>query len=507
MGDIRSNYFEDVGKRKPNSRRSSCGATGGSDTSQQTSGRKQRRMAIDNTGNQVFRFNISRNASVILTTLFIVLSLLFAILTYVGAAVLFGGAGILCLLAAFFFSCKIKDSSKTEKIHVETRPRFLDLEKMQAGLDKEGDGFKIYGREGNPGKEDVSAAYVTSEEINEMFVTKPIWGKLSNELYSFPEELLPFAAYLKDDRDKTLSRYATLRPDKDVVGLSGDMNRKLFEAEIPIVEVTPVTRSAVQTTDDAFDKLILNVKKKDDQKVLYDGKSLSVGDDGSLVRFSDSKSANEIDIHSLIMTSDGYLVLRVGSEKHPLAPRRVVSSASASLLPKELRDDAPLQFSMVDCIHNKIRFLYNLPGETKVCTSSCGFARILKRGGAPEFYFLTRIDMTLEELRSFYIDPTCLFVDEILDNTVPDLETVESTAEYIADALEKVRVSSGGNISTSTSALLHVMLDACYNENMSKKVIGRLDTWQEISEKCTGTTEFPLVSSDKEQSDAIQEQG
>ena len=116
-------------------------------------------------------------------------------------------------------------------------------------------------------------------------------------------------------------------------------------------------------------------------------------------------------------------------------------------------------------------------------------------------------DVSSLKIRSFYIDPTCLFVDEILDNTAPDLATVESTAEYIANALEKVRVSSGGNISTSTSALLHVMLDACYNENMSKKVIGRLDTWQEISEKCTGTTEFPLVSSDKEQSDAIQEQG
>lgn len=424
---------------------------------------------IDNSKQQVFERNVKHNrwaiAAVVLFVACALSTLLFGILS---TPIVFS---IIIILAIGAFACsmQIKDSSKEEQLSVIESERSLSPDAIRDDL---GDDYQVYGRNGLP-LEYGEDGYVMSKKVNGLYSTLPIWAVVPEELYKLPEKTIKYTAYLKGDRDKQLSKFAALRPNKAVMGLSSDINEELFNDEHPTVEMHLATRFAVQVTDDAAQKSILN-KKRIKDRVVFDGHELSDKGNGALISISMSELVNEVDIHSLMISNDGYIMFARGTKEHPLRPGKVISSASCSFLPTEFEDGRPVQESMIESIHNKIHVLYDIPTDTEIKSSFCGFARMLPRGGAPEFYCLTRIDLSKDELIKAHRDVTSEFIDETLESVVPELTTVEDAAEYIRAGIKKVRENAGDLISLSASAMLTAIDGAMSETASSRKALRRI---------------------------------
>ena len=425
---------------------------------------------IDEAKQQVLEHNVRRNMWAIATMICFTACVVSGFLIYAIPPRISLILVAVFAVATFFCVAMIKDSSKTESLEVIDNPEPLRIDVIRQGLSED---EEIYGYGGEVLREDGDKGYIMSTEVNKLFVLNPIWVHVSDELYRLPEQTVPWAAYLRDYRHKELTKYAALRPDKAVVGLASDIDKKLFESEKPTIEMHKLTRYAVQITDDAFGKKILNSKKKGPDKTVFDGREPAMDDEGHLLPLSKSQLGHEVDIQTLIVSSDGYLMFSRGTKEHPLRPERVIASAACSFLPSEVQD-RPVQESMIESIHNKIRVLYDIPDGTDMRSSFCGFVRILSRGGSPEFYCMTRLDMTKDEIIKAHRDPTSEFVEELLKDMVPELDSVEDASEYVADAIVSLQKAFSGDISLSASAMLSVIIDAMHDPLVAGKVMRRI---------------------------------
>lgn len=367
--------------------------------------------------------------------------------------------------ACLFCTLHIKETSKTEQLSVADNPSSLDVHALTAAMP---DHVRALGNDGKE-TENTTECFLASKELNRLFVTRPLWAKVPDEPYRLPEQVLPFISHLKDYRNASLADVLALRPDKEVAGLAGDISEELFDSERPEVEIDIVTRYSVQVTDDAFNKLVVN-KKKISDKVVFDGRSLALDAEGHLKGFSASGVCNEIDIQSLIVSSDGYLMVARATDEHPLYPGKKVASAACSLLPSEI-ESRPLQESMVESLHSKIDELYDIPGKKVLKSSFVGMTRMMPRGGAPEFYCLTFASMSKEEIVASHRDPST----ELVPEKIGTEEEHESgfCAQDIAETMENVL--AGGDVnSLSLMALAIVAKEALLDDDMLRKISGRL---------------------------------
>lgn len=426
---------------------------------------------VDDTMHQVVEHNARKNKMAIAT----VALFLCAVASVVALYITSGNVAALIAAIAFFaaaFVCafRITDSSKKEDLAVM---RFVTLPSCRAIDEGLREGEKLYGIDGNELDHDTDRCFVMSLDLNRKFTTLPLMCEIPEELYRFPEEVLSYTPYLKSSRDRELSQFIALRPDKVVMGLESDIDMQAFEDGAAPIKMHKVSRSAVQVTDDAFSKIIINKLKMHD-KVVFDGRALCLDENGRLIPFSRSHSANEVDIHSLMISNDGYLMFRRGKDSHPLFPKLVVSSAACSLLPDECDLSRPIQESMIRSIHNKIHVIYDFPDTVDMKSSFVGFSRIIQRGGAPEFYCITRVDLTKDEIIACHRDETAEFMEDGLEEMVPRLDTVDNAALYIARAITSLREALPRDISLSTSALLLAVEDAFYDLTMAGKALRRI---------------------------------
>ena len=426
----------------------------------------------DDTRQQVIEHNARRNKMTIITMALFLVTLVAAIVLYLTESAVALAVAIVALIGTFAAAFHITESSKTESLLVLRSTTPPSCEAIKAGLDAE-HGERLYGADGNELDRDTDQCFTMSLDVNRLYTTLPLMVEIPEERYRFPESVLSYTPYLKTSRDRELSKFAALRPDKVVMGLGSDINMETFEDISKPIKMYTVSRSAVQVTDDAFSKIIIN-KLKIHDKVVFDGHSLCLDDEGRLIPFSQSGSANEVDIHSLMISNDGYLMFRRGKQSHPLFPNKVISSAACSFLPEEVDVSRPVQESMIESIHNKIHVLYDFPDTVDTKSSFVGYARIIERGEAPEFYCITRVNLGKDELIACHEDSTAEFVDEALTEMVPMLDSVDNAALYIARSITALRESLPRDISLSTSALLLAVEDAFYDVRIAGKALRRI---------------------------------
>lgn len=429
-------------------------------------------MTNDISRKQVARYNVKRNVwAIIAMSLFVIDALCVLLFNVLDATIVLAIMGILSILA-FVAALQIKDVSKTERLAVATSPFDVDTAKIMAGCNA---GNTLYDRHGKPATSDSNAAdcYMMSFEANHDFVRFPVYATISDTSYSLPEEVIPYAGILKEDRNKEFSALNASRADKDVTGLASDITPELFGSDHPTITVNHLTRYAVQVTDDAFNKIIIN-KKKISDKIVFNGHDLALTKDGHLKAFADSKMANEIDIHSLIISNDGYLMLARGTEDHPLRAGQIIASASCSLLPDEI-EAKPIQESMVGSIHAKIRKSFIIPDSTDIQSSFCGFARMIQRGGAPEFYCITRIGMSKDELVCAHCDATSTFMYDLpCANMQIDLSNNDDIRQQLADYMQQARKVADNDIAVSASALFMSVEEAMGDMPTAGKIMRRI---------------------------------
>ena len=431
-------------------------------------------MRVDNTIKQVTEHNIQVNKMTILTMVFFLCCVIMAVLTYIFPYWYVGAICIVFLVITIICAFNIRDTSKTENLRIIQNTSPLPIAQIESGLSPN---KNIIGLDGQKAQEDASSAFIYAHDESRAFILKGHSPYIEERLYEFPNIILPYTAYLKDNRDKELSRYAALRPDKVVMGLRSNLSVEELQNDMP-VKIQTVSRSAAQITDDSFNKIIIN-KKRVNNKIIFNGRDLSILPDGRLISFEDSKNANEIDIHTIIISSDGYVMFRKGTSAHPLFPGKMITSASCSLT-NNVDMSRPIQESMISDIHKKIMEIYHLPQNAKMSSSFLGFSRILDRGGAPEFYAITRMSLKKSEIVKIHDDETARF-SSLTDSLVPSLATTEDAASYLHDAVSKLRQHSQDEISISAAALFFVLQQAMEDEEMFTKIFQRIGIYKRPS--------------------------
>jgi hypothetical protein len=313
-------------------------------------------------------------------------------------------------------------------------------------------------------------------DLNHLFCTKSLYAKYNTEDHRLPETVIPYATVLKQDRNEELSRKQSRRDNKNVLGLTTTITKELFDSEDNNLGVNNITRYSVQVTDDAFNKIVVNTKKVAN-KVTFTGRSLAINEkDGTLYSYEESGLSNEIDVESLILTRDGYWLVAVGTNDHPLNEGKVVPSIAGSLLPEEL-DNKTIQECMISSIHNKIQTSFNLPVTTTMRSSFCGYSRIIARGGAPEFYCITYIDATRDELIKAQIDKTIVYPIELFGLVHKPVEFASSntaTATSMVNTINTIWLHADNKLSTSAAALYNAITNALANEDTRNKIFHRL---------------------------------
>lgn len=249
----------------------------------------------------------------------------------------------------------------------------------------------------------VTDAFIYDELVNRKFITsRDLYVDLIDG-YEPPDAVLDCMEVLEQARKNELSELGASSRNVSVLGLAEDITSEMLMEEHNL-RLHPMSRSMVQITDDAFGKVVYDA----DGNVAMDGHELSITKRGTLLPIGRSLSANEIDIHALVVTEDGWVVWRRGTNRHPLYPNLECTSASASLESRHLKLDMRFQAVINDCIRERIRQNYGLTDDVGVYCCTIGMARIIGRNGAPEFYVLCKVNMPKDELLAHYADNTCI---------------------------------------------------------------------------------------------------
>ena len=120
---------------------------------------------------------------------------------------------------------------------------------------------------------------------------------------------------------------------------------------------------------------------------------------GHLRTLAESALANAIGVSTLAVTADGAFVLVRQSRLNVTSPMLLAPSGSGSLDPRDLgRRTATLQDILRRGMHRELREEMAIRLDEIKGTTVTGFARWLDRGAKPEFFGLTRLLVTGDDL-------------------------------------------------------------------------------------------------------------
>ena len=113
-----------------------------------------------------------------------------------------------------------------------------------------------------------------------------------------------------------------------------------------------------------------------------------------------SELADIVGVSTVAFTADGFLVLVNQSSRNSASPLLLAPSGSGSLEPRDLSAGDTLRTVLAAGMEREMcEETGLLPGEV-TATRLVGFARWMERGAKPEFFGLTRLSVTRDELRS-----------------------------------------------------------------------------------------------------------
>lgn len=144
------------------------------------------------------------------------------------------------------------------------------------------------------------------------------------------------------------------------------------------------------------------IKSREDDAILYDGFSLFVSGD-IIHNLQTTYCCNHIGVSTMAITRDGYLVMTHQSAGAMQSPDLLAPSGSGSV---DLRDwrryhNEFLIDAMERELLEEVGLSHRRRAERKACiagTKLVGFARLLNRGGKPDFFGVTFLKRTREQL-------------------------------------------------------------------------------------------------------------
>jgi len=166
----------------------------------------------------------------------------------------------------------------------------------------------------------------------------------------------------------------------------------------------------------------------------FDGGILLSDDNHSVFSLEQSPCSNHIGVSTLAFSNDGYCILSVQGKKNLSQPNSLIASGSGSINYRDLKHCHCLNELLRKSMERELREELNLPHNSCLKTIVVGYCRILNRGGKPEFFGITNVDMSKKEIEDSH--KTNKEIDEELMNRpiffqFKDLETLFSSFSNI----------------------------------------------------------------------------
>lgn len=131
----------------------------------------------------------------------------------------------------------------------------------------------------------------------------------------------------------------------------------------------------------------------------FDGKSLLVYEGNVLRPLYDSPCSNYLGVSTLAVTKDKRIILLRQSSKAAVNRRMWAPSGSGSVDYKDLKKAKTIQDLVGMAMERELREECGLKNrKIKMKTKVIGFARLLERGGKPDFFGITYVDVNCSEI-------------------------------------------------------------------------------------------------------------
>lgn len=230
---------------------------------------------------------------------------------------------------------------------------------------------------------------IASPEVNKLLNAKPLPFEFDGR-YRLPEDLRRTAPFVL--KDAFTSGKEIFNAPK--IRLATDITTRSFDGEPLRLQKTDYFSGLASN-----DMVGVEIRKGD--KRIFDGKTI-VTDNVSLFSLARSPASNHIGVSVLAFTSDGHLLMTASSLRSMQNTGQTTPSASGALAPEDFSDagERGLQFAIAAAAKRELREEFDLDPSDEIEVRLTGYARLLGRGGKPEFYAVASIN---RPLRSFHV--------------------------------------------------------------------------------------------------------
>jgi 8-oxo-dGTP pyrophosphatase MutT (NUDIX family) len=153
---------------------------------------------------------------------------------------------------------------------------------------------------------------------------------------------------------------------------------------------------------------------------MFAGDSLFVAD-GKVLSLAQSSGSNAVGVSTLALTSDDVLVISRQGERSAVSASLLAPSGSGSADWADARRAAGLRDFLVRVAERELREECGLPRDTPMTSQVLAYARLLHRGGKPEFYCFTQLEVPYAEIRVRRQERALMFEHEALRIDEPHL--------------------------------------------------------------------------------------
>lgn len=292
--------------------------------------------------------------------------------------------------------------------------------------------------------------YLYSPKVNQMIFELPgIKYTKSKFCYQIPKDMrkyVPFALKKRLQSNRQLFNGKSW-------GLATDLSIQTKEVEIKKTKYFDM----LATNHLVFKK----IRSKYNISELFDGTKLIYGDDNQIIRLSESAMSDIIGVNTLAITKDGYLIISRQGVSSEVSPADYVPSGSGSLKRSDVRKNKSSNFLELVAFGATRELIEecNLPQKTVIYTKTIGYVRLLKRGGKPDFFGISVIELDMETIKGYLKTSSEIKKKLMMEPTFVkiDVNNIEkSIVDTIANLEMDNKIYDKTNESSKVSLQLHV---------------------------------------------------
>lgn len=323
--------------------------------------------------------------------------------------------------------------------------------------------------------------YVESEKVNIFLFKgslghkKPIRLVRAEGSYQVPCELRPMVFSMLS---RLFARHKEQRLfNGKLLRMTGDILP--YEKDFRPIAVQMSRYFDGQVTNEMVFRQIVRV---DSIQECFEGKTLLVDEDNTLIELWKSRCANFIGASTIAITKDGYLLIGRQGPSSMANRSRYAPSGSGSVDYLDYKSvassfsECTLQKVVVYAAERELREECSIKSLFHMETAVIGFARLLERGGKPDFFCLTFIDATVAQMEEEFVGSTTLKEIGLSESVrAIRIEGDRSISDVLESAMHLIR-NEGGGISIQLQ-LCASQLRAIESLPLGKKWIDQHRTW------------------------------